>query len=166
MDSGERAFNIVKWISIIGLSPLLYSFFGGLLLMLVGDFINKLTDNAIDTLLNEQSTTGYAIALIGFIIFLYFLVKREIKKDNIPMTQVNDKFLLGVFFIIIGHLGMGAFYALLIYGQIHGGGSISGIFFIPIIFWMILFYSIGFSIINKQKLLEKLRETNELESHI
>ena len=166
MDSGERAFNVVKWIAIIGLSPLIYLFVGSWLLMIIGGFINKLTDNAINTLLNEYIITAYIIALIGFFIFLYFLIKRERKKDNSPMKQVNDKFLFGVFLIFIGHLGLGAFYALMIYGIMNGGGSVSGIFFMPIIFWMILFYSIGFSIVNKQKLLEKFREKNELESHI
>ena len=166
MDSGERVYNIIKWIAIVGLSPLIYLFVGSLLLITIGDFINNLTNNAINILLNEYLTTGYIIALIGFFIFLYFLIKRERKKVSTPMKQVNDKFLFGVFLIFIGHLGLGAFYALMIYGIMMGGGSVSGIFFIPIICWMMLFYFIGFGIVNKQKILEKFHENNELKSHI
>lgn len=164
MNSGERAFIAAKWITIIGISPILYLFFGTLLFMFIGEFINRLTDGAINTLLNEQSVV-YTLVIVGYFMFLYFLVLREKKKKIKAMKQVNNKFLLGVFLIFIGHLGLGAFYTLMVYGIIHGNGSISGIFFIPMIFWMIIFYSIGFGIVDKQKLSERFHAKNELESH-
>lgn len=166
MNNGERIFLVAKWISIIGLLPILYIFFGTLLFMVVGNFLNELTNGAIVKLLNEQSMIiWYIIAIIGFIIFSYCIVQKERKKNNQPLKQINYKFMIGVFLIFIGHLGLGGFYALMIYGIMNGGGSISGIFFIPMIFWMILFYLIGFGIVNNQKYLERLREKNQCESH-
>lgn len=169
MRSEEETFIFVKWIMIIGLAPLLYLFFGSLLFMIVGGFIDNLTGGAINVLLNKYVIVGYIIitiliiiAVIGFFVFVYFLIQREKKKPHKAMKKVTGQFTFGVSLIFMGNLGLVAFYALMIYGFIQGGGSISGIFFIPIILWMILFYSIGFSIVNKQRLLERFREQNEL----
>jgi len=167
--SEEETFIFVKWIMIIGLAPLLYLFFGSLLLMIVGGFIDNLTDGAINVLLNKHVIVGniiitilIIIAVIGFFAFVYFLIQREKKRPHKAMKKITGQFTFGVSLIFLGNLGLVAFYALIIYGFIQDGGSISGIFFIPIILWMIFFYAIGFSIVNKQKLLEMFREQNEL----
>lgn len=164
MKSGERNFLLINWITIIGLSPIIYLFFGTIFLMTVGEWIDKLTNGWITTLLNEQNTIFITVVLIGYFISLYFIVQREKKETNKAMKQVTTKFKLGVFLIFIGHIGLGLLYALVIYGLIKGSGSISGIFLIPMILWMFFFYSIGYSIVNKQKTLERLREKNEFAS--
>jgi len=157
MDSGERAFVIARWIAIIGLSPIIYLFFAGQIIMFIGILTSNLHNDYLIIIV-------YILAVIGFFIFLYFVIKREQKKNHVPMKQVNDKFLVGVFLIFIGDLGLGAFYSLIIFSG-SGVGSAIILIAIPIIILMIIFYLIGFSIVNKEKLLDKLRESNELYSH-
>ena len=145
MDSAERAFIIAKWIAIIGLLPIVYLFTAWPVFMIIGMLIGDIAT--------------YILAIIGFFILLYFIIRRE--KNYIPMKQINDKFLFGVFLIFIGHLGLVAVYTLFIFE----GSSVAVLISIPAIIWMILFYLIGFSIVDKQKYLERLREKNELENH-
>jgi len=136
VNSGERTYIVAKWIAIIGLTPLLFLFST----TLVGMFIGEI---------------GYILVVLLFLILGYFLFQHKKSK---PMEQVNDTFMFGVFLIFIGHIGLGAFYTLMIYAKVHGGGSVSGFFFIPMIFWMMLFYATGFSMVKKQKLVEELRK--------
>ena len=162
MKSGEKVYIVAKWISIIGLSPILYLFFGTLLLIMLDSFVFKLTGETLDFLVNDYQFTFKSLTGIGFFVFLYLIVRRELKKTTMVMSQVNGKFLFGVFLIYVGHLGLSSFYALLIYGAIKGGGSISGIFLIPMILWMLFFYLIGFSIVNNQRLYEYMRKQNDI----
>ncbi|MDD2950906.1 MAG: hypothetical protein PHU29_08975 [Sulfuricurvum sp.] len=164
MNGREVSYNFAKWIAIFGLSPLLYVFFGTITFAFLVNIINRLIIADIDAFLNTHQILFMAAALIGYLIFLYLIIRREKRKNIQSIDQPNNKFLLGVFLIYIGHLGLLSFYALVIYGILKGPGSSSGIFSIPMILWMLIFYTIGFNIVANQRFSEMLKRKNEKES--
>jgi len=167
MQNGERAFVIADWIFVVGIMPFAYL----IAYMLFVNILNSLFIN-IPAFYELQHSNLFIlfiilIASIGFVITLFYVITNKIKKNKKtkPMKKITDKFLFGVFLIYIGHLGLVIIYILLLYIQFSPGGRASGLFAAPAIPWMFIFYSIGYSIVNKQKLLEMSSEKNGLESH-
>ena len=168
MNSGERAFVIADWIFIVGITPFAYSIASVLLLNIIDSFFMKFIPQ-----LYEAINSGYFLLLviimfiIGLFIVLISVIKNKVQKNRMtkPMKNVTNKFLFGVFLIYMGHLGLALIYTILLFAQFSLGGTVSGLFAVPAIPWMFVFYSIGYNIVNKQKLLERLRARNEFESH-
>ncbi|WP_373032948.1 hypothetical protein [Sulfurovum sp.] len=164
MNNREIAYNYAKWITIFGLSPLLYVFFGSIPFAFLANIPNRLISEDLDSFLNTHQVLFVAAAMIGYLIFLYLIIRREKRKNIQSIDQPSNKFLLGVFLIYIGHLGLLSFYTLVIYGVLKGPGSSSGIFSIPMILWMLIFYTIGFNIVGNQRFSEMLKRKNAEES--
>jgi len=134
MDTGIRTFIIADWIFIIGITPLAYFI---AFLIIFGGFLESIINNILII---------YFIGFIGLFITFIFIVKNKIIRNKriALIKKTNDNFLLGVFFIYLGHLGLIAIYALGIYAEISPGGTISGLFIAPAIPWMSIFYFIGY----------------------
>ncbi|MDX9744184.1 MAG: hypothetical protein RBT59_10225 [Arcobacteraceae bacterium] len=167
MNSTEKSFIIADWIFLIGITPFAYTVASLLFASMIEGFLIKHIPSLYD-IMNSKQFLIFAIVIfsIGLLITFTIVIRNKVLKNRtaIPMKKTTEKFSFGVFLIYIGHLGLIAIYTLLLFAQFSPGGTVSGLFVAPAVPWMFVFYSIGYSIVNKQKLLEEFREKNELES--
>lgn len=140
----KKAYIISKWILFIGIAPIQYSFivfFTLLIFMTIIPDLESILDQIPYSLL-----IGKGILVIGFLIFLHSIIKglRSEKYDRLQFKFSKVKY--GIIVDYIGHLGLFSFYALLIYGLLLPGGSFSGLFLLPFVFWMLFFYTVSFAL--------------------
>ncbi len=166
MSKTERMYSLVNWITIIGLSPIIYLFFGTLIFMFTGILLDYLTDKFFSSLFEDYHIIFNLIAFVGYFIFLNFLVQNQRKKSYKITNELTKKFIIGVIMISIGHIGLALFYTVIIYGVVQGPGSFSGFMLLPMIVWMLLFYSIGYSFVERKRIIKKVGEKNEFVEEI
>lgn len=139
----KKVHIISKWILFIGIAPIQYTFITYSALLILMLIIPNL-----ESILGEIPYSlfiGKSILTLGFLIFLYSTIK-GLKSEQYDELQFKfSKVKYGIIVDYIGHLGLFSFYALLIYGLTSPGGSFSGLFLLPSIFWMLFFYTVSFA---------------------
>lgn len=141
--SWKKAHILSKWILFIGIAPIQYIFAISIVLAILITAIPNL--EKLLNLIPYASRIGMGIVIIGFLIYLYFVIKR-LKSE--PLDEIKFKFRkvkIGIIIDYIGHIGLISSYGLLFYGLSLPGGSFSGLFLLPFIFWMLFFYTISFA---------------------
>lgn len=141
--SWKKAHILSKWILFMGIAPIQYIFVIYVVLAILVTAIPNLEKSL--NLIPYAPVIGKSIVIIGFLIYLYFVIKRL--KDE-PFDEIKFKFRkvkIGIIIDYIGHIGLLSSYGLLLYGLSLPGGSFSGLFLLPFIFWMLFFYTISFA---------------------
>lgn len=167
-SSGEKSFIIADWIFIIGITPFAYFLVYMVVINILNSFLIIFPEGYRITHSSWFFLLVIILASIGFLITLTYVIKNKIQqnKRTIPMVKTTDKFLFGVFLIYIGHIGLIVVYVSFLDLAISPGGTASlWLLAIPAIPWMFIFYLIGYSMVNKQKLLKRFRQNNELEKN-
>lgn len=141
--SWKKAHILSRWILFIGIAPIQYIFAISIVLAILITAIPNLEKSL--NLMPYASVIGKSFIIIGFLIYLYFVIKR-LKSE--PFDEIKFKFRkvkIGIIIDYIGHIGLILSYGLLLYGLSLPGGSFSGLFLLPFIFWMLFFYTISFA---------------------
>jgi hypothetical protein len=157
--SWKKAHIISKWIFSIGLAPLQYIFVGAILLAIISTILS-LIPNLISTIDHSKYGTILitTLAILGFFTYLFFVIKqlKEMNYDDFSFHFNRVK--VGIILNYIGHLGLISIYALYLYCLTLPASSCSGIFIIPSLIWMFIFYLMGTSFTSLDRNIYKTKQ--------
>lgn len=133
MNEWVKIYLVSKWIILIGIAPLLYTLFLTIIFLLLNSIIQIETYKIFQIFYEIIFWTGLPI-----IFFIYY--KWQKKQSYIHIEELSQRFMIGLVFTLLGHIGLILFYFTKILPSIF-----SHLFFIPYMLWMAFFYIIGLS---------------------
>lgn len=154
----KKAHIISKWIFAIGLAPLQYFFATAILLAIVSSMIS-LIPNLMSTIdqSNYLSILIISLVIIGFIPYLFFVIKRlkETSYDDFSFHFSTVK--VGIILNYIGHLGLISIYSLYLFCYMFPNDG-CGFFMIPPLIWMFIFYLMGMNFTSLNRNIYKTKQ--------
>ncbi len=139
----KKAHIISTWMLFLGIAPIQYAFIAYFALIILITIIPNL--ESIVGEIPYSLFIGKGIIILGFLLFLYSIIKGLKSKQYDELQFKFRRVKIGIIIDYIGHIGLISSYGLLFYGLSLPGGSFSGLFLLPFIFWMLFFYTISFA---------------------